>query len=262
MTLSLNSLRKELATIYSSYDNELQHWIDSYERGVSCYKGCRTCCNMSVGLSLPEAFVLADSLSDAEYERVAEYARQVYYYAGVTTDYLADFRTAGPGWCPFLDEESGACSIHERRPANCHHVYSNLPPKYCDKDMERLLEHDAEKRQEFLSQLDPDINEYDLPIIAPLEKIFSEKYQYYLIILAARYFNVIVQGEMSWLILLAREYDLWNMVTGADKQLSDFYEQLQVTGLYHENLLTGCEEVLPDIKEQSACIDFANIVSL
>ena len=214
---------------------------------------------MSVGLYLPEAIVLADSLTDSEYTRVADYARQVFYYACTSTDYLIDFRQAGPGWCPFLDRESGACRIHDRRPANCRHVYSNMPPEYCSKDAPSLLAQHPEKHAEFLRQLDPEVNDDELPIIEPLGRIFSEKYRQYLMILAVKYFNVIIQGEMSWLILLAREYDLWDMVTGTDKQLPDFYEQLQQTGLYHESLLTGCEEVLPNVKEQSANIDFTHL---
>ena len=259
MTQNAYMLQQELAKIYILYDTELQSWIASYKREISCHKGCRACCDMSIGLYLPEAIVLANSLTDAQYTRVAEHAQRVFHYACTTSNYPTDYRQASLGWCPFLDEEHGSCSIYDRRPANCRHVFSNMLPLYCAKDSMLILDQDAGKHAEFLSQLDPDVNEHELPFIAPLEKIFSEKYQLYLMILAAKYFNVMIQGEMSWLIMLAREHHLRDMVTGTGVHLSDVYEQLQKTGLYHDNLLTDCEEILPHVKEQSVGIDFTNL---
>jgi Fe-S-cluster containining protein len=252
-------LEKELLKIYALYERELQAWIASYARGVSCRKGCGTCCNMSVGLYLPEAIVLANLLTDAQYANVAEHAKRVLTYAHDTPDYLAGYRHAAIGWCPFLDIDSGSCSIYERRPANCRHVFSNMPPEYCVKERAALLEQHPEKRVEFLQQLDPQVNDDDLPFIAPLQDIFHEKYEMYLMILAAKYFNFIVYGEMSWLITLAREHRLWNLATEPGARLADFRKSLQATGWYHDNLLTDCQEVLPEIKEQSRGIQFTNL---
>ena len=70
-------LKEELLKIYTLYDHELADWIAAYDRNISCHKGCSTCCNMSVGLYLPEALVLADSLTDVQYTKVAEHARRL-----------------------------------------------------------------------------------------------------------------------------------------------------------------------------------------
>ena len=253
-------LDEELRQIYALYDRELQSWITSYERDISCHKGCYMCCDMSIGLYLPEALVLANSLTDRQYANVAEHARRVLAYAADADDYLAEYRHSAVGWCPFLDIDDGSCSIYERRPANCRHVFSNMPSDYCAKDSMNMLDQHPERRIEFLRQLDPDVNEDDLPFIAPLQTIFHEKYEFYLMILTAKYFNFIVLGEMSWLLMLAREYNLWGMVTGIET-LTDFYKNVRRTGLYHDNVLTDCQEILPHVKKQSVRINFATLPS-
>lgn len=252
-------LHNELKALYASYERELQRWIATYPRGVSCRKGCRTCCNMSVGLYVPEAVVLADWLTDAQYAAVARHAQRVLAYAATTPDYQAGFRYADLGWCPFLDADTGACTIHAHRPANCRHVFSNMPPKYCAKGAELLLEHDAGEQAAFLAQLDPDVNADELPFMAPLHAIFYDQYELYLLMLTARYFNVIVQGEMSWLIVLAREHGLWNIATQPGGTPDDFIRYARSTGLYHEHLLTNCQEIPPHLREAGAEIDFTQI---
>lgn len=252
-------LEDELAAIYTLYEQELQEWIASYKRDVSCYKGCSACCNFSIGLYLPEALVLAQSLTDEQYGKVAEHAQRVLAYARKTPDYLAGFRYSGIGWCPFLETATGNCSIYDRRPANCRHLYSNMSPEYCVSGIEKELERHPQKRAEFLQHLDPGVNEDGLPFIAPLQDIFHEKYVHYLTILTAKYCNFLMLGEMSWLLTLAREHDLWGMVTAPGITVTDFRQHLQNTGWYHDNVLTDCQEILPEVKEQSASIDFARI---
>jgi Fe-S-cluster containining protein len=211
---------------------------------------------MSVGLYLPEAFALADLLTDAQYTRVAEHAERVYHYACDTSDYLTGFRFSEIGFCPFLDLDRGTCCIYEHRPANCRHVFSNMPPEYCAKDIVSTLDHDPQRRTEFLRQLDPDVNEDELPFIAPLLDIFYEKYEIYLMILTSKYFNFNMYGEMSWFITLAREHHLWDVVTGPEDNLAYVTEKLQKTGLYHEYMLTDCQKILPHFKEQSIETNF------
>jgi Fe-S-cluster containining protein len=251
-------LEEELMTIYTLYERELADWIATYDRNISCHKGCSTCCNMSVGLYLPEALVLASSLTDVQYARVAEHAYRVLTYAADTPDYLTGYRYSAIGWCPFLNTDDDSCSIYEHRPANCRHVFSNMPFEYCAEENVNMLDQHPEKRVEFLSQLDPRVNEDDLPFIAPLQDIFHKKYEFYLMLLTAKYFNFIVFGEMSWLLMLAREHNLWDMVTNTET-LTDFYEIMRRTGLYHDHVLTDCQEILPHVKEQSAGIHFANL---
>jgi Fe-S-cluster containining protein len=212
---------------------------------------------MSIGLHLPEAIVLAHSLSEDLYAKVVEHAQRVFRYACNTPDYLAGYRHSVIGCCPFLDTHNGSCRIYEIRPANCRHVFSNMSPEYCAKDAMFMLEQNAQRRAEFLRQLDPHVNEDELPFIAPLEKIFSEKYQIYLMMLNAKYFNFIVLGEMSWFVVLAREYNLERLVTKAT--LAEFKESLQGTGFYHEHLLTDCQEILAHFKKQSVRINFADL---
>lgn len=249
-------MREDLTAIYTRYERELYTWIASYERGVSCHKGCSTCCNVSVGLYLPEALVLADSLTEEQYSRVFEHAQRVLAYANDTPDYLEGFRYSEIGWCPILDTESGVCTIYSYRPANCRHVYSNMSPAYCVTGIEKQFEQHPEQYTEFLQQLDPVVNEEGLPYIESLQDIFYGKYEFYLTVLAAKYCNFNLYGEMSWLITLAREHDLWGMVTAPGVTLTDFRQNIQNTGWYHDNVLTDCQEILPEIKEQSAGVDF------
>lgn len=251
-------LKLELAAFYAQYEKELHEWIASYDRTVYCRKGCSSCCDVSVGMYLPEAIVLAETLNEAQYARVAAHTRRVLEYARQTDEYISGYRFAAIGACPFLDATNGACSIYEQRPANCRHVFSSLPPEYCAKDTPARLDRDLAKQAEFLRRLDPRVNEYGLPYVTPLEKIFSEKYQLYLIFLNAKYFDFIVLGEMSWLIMLARDHDLRGMTTGTNGRRSDFLRALQQTGLYHEHLLTDCQEVLPHFKEAGLAITFAD----
>jgi Fe-S-cluster containining protein len=252
-------LSNELTSIYTSYDRELQQWLDSYQGHISCRKGCSTCCNMSVGLYLPEAVVLAQSLTDDEYAAVSQHARRVFHYACETPQYLPEFRYSDIGWCPFLLVDEGACGIYTRRPANCRHVFSNMPPKYCDRETVRQLEQDAAMRAEFEQQLDPRVNEDGLPFMTPTEDIFHGKYELYLKVLAAKHFNVNLYGEMSWLLMLVREHDLVSMVTAPDADIDDFLRNLENTGWFHPNLLTECEQISPDLKEQSLYVNFIKI---
>ncbi len=238
-----NWLQAELTAFYTLYEGKLQDWVGSYPGGVSCQKGCSTCCNVSVGLYLPEAIVLANRLTDGLYAQVKDHAQRVVRYARTTTDYVNGYRFAGLGCCPFLEPNEGVCRIYDSRPANCRHVFSNMPPEYCSKDAPRLFEYDPDKHAEFLKNLEPGINEGGLPYIAPLHNIFYEKYEGELLALTAKYFHFSLIGEMSWLIVLAREYDLWDMTTNPDTMLPELITNLQRTGFYHENLLTECKEL-------------------
>jgi Fe-S-cluster containining protein len=208
-------------------------------------------------LYLPEALVLANVLNKEQYVRVYEHAQRVLAYANDTPNYLEGFRYSEIGWCPFLDTEHGACTIYPYRPANCRHVYSNMPSRYCQTGIERYFEQHPEHYEEFLNQLDPNINEEGLPYIEPLQDIFYGKYEFYLTVLAAKYCNFSLYGEMSWLITLARGYDLWGMVTASGVTLSDFRQNIRNTGWYHDNVLTDCQEILPELKAQSVDLDFA-----
>ena len=253
----LATMEQDLTALYTRYERELQAWIASYERGVSCCKGCCECCNVSVGLYLPEVLVLANSLSDKQYARVFEHAQRVLAYANDTPNYLEGFRYSEIGWCPFLDTESGACTIHPYRPASCRYLYSNMPPAYCVTGIEKQLDRHPEQYEKFLQQLDPDVNEEGLPYIEPLQDIFYGKYAFYLTALTAKYCNFTLYGEMSWLITLARDYDLWTMITAPDVTLADFQQNLRSTGWYHDNVLTECQQIPPDLKTDSADLDFS-----
>ena len=259
MATPMHVLQSELAALYASYEHELRAWIASYPRGISCSRGCRTCCDMSIGLYLPEAIVLERVLTAAQYAAVAAHAKRVVAYAGATPDYQVGYRYSEVGWCPFLEAESGACSIYDQRPANCRHVYSNMPPKYCAKGTEKVLAQDAGEQAAYLAQLDPETNEDDLPFLAPLHAIFQEQYELYLMMLNARHFNVIVLAEMSWLVLLAREYDLAGIASQPGGTRDDFIRQLQRTGVYHESLLTDCQEIPAHMREASAEMDFSHL---
>lgn len=257
---SLPTLRTDLNAVYASYEGALRDWIAAYPRGVSCAKGCCACCDMSIGVYLPEAVTIAQTLTDAQYAAVADHANRVRAYAETTEaydDYQAGYRVSEIGWCPLLDVERGICSIYDRRPANCRHVFSNMPAKYCAKGAEFLLAHNADEQAAYARQLDPDVNADGLPFLAPLHDIFHELYELYLMMISARYFNVIVLADMSWLIVLVREYNLAGLASQPDGTRDDFVQQVQRLSVYHPHLLTDCQEIPPYMKAASAEVDFA-----
>ncbi|EYB67899.1 hypothetical protein DEIPH_ctg031orf0041 [Deinococcus phoenicis] len=122
---------------YAAYTRRAQAWTARYqERGgrVFCGAGCFACCNMPIRVSLAEALVTAQALTDEEAARVEAHARKVLHNARTAPDenvYVERHRTE-VGFCPLLDRESGGCTRYDVRPTRCRDTFSALPARYCE----------------------------------------------------------------------------------------------------------------------------------
>lgn len=90
---------------------------------VACKDGCDHCCYQSVGVTPPEALVIADHLrrhlAEDELARVAEHISSCHER---TQGLSADARFSPEHPCPFLKATS--CSIYEVRPLSCRGMNS------------------------------------------------------------------------------------------------------------------------------------------
>ncbi len=85
------------------------------DRTIDCKKGCSYCCSRTVGISAPEAFLIAEQISssDAQFlERDAYLAR-----AHETIRIDPDDRFSNRKFCALLKDD--ACSIYTGRPIVC-----------------------------------------------------------------------------------------------------------------------------------------------
>jgi len=113
---------KELAAITAAYsDREVAGWRahPASPPAVACRAGCKSCCHVPVGITIPEAIrvglAILDDWDDESLDALrARIERHQEAYRGLSG---VERRKAGNP-CPLLDE-AGACSIHEIRPIEC-----------------------------------------------------------------------------------------------------------------------------------------------
>jgi hypothetical protein len=125
---------EELAMLAGRYaDGELDAWQSlPTAPSVACRMGCSACCQVPVGVAVPEAVLIANTLRDESTEaelaaildkiRHAEAARQ-----GLVGPERDRFRHP----CPMLDLEDGTCTIYEFRPLNCR-GWNSLDVSACE----------------------------------------------------------------------------------------------------------------------------------
>ena len=114
---------EELAMVAGRYaDGEIEAWRARPEApaGIACRSGCSFCCQVPVGVTIPEAIlignVIRDESTDDELAEVLDQVRRAEAArAGLTGRERDRFRHP----CPMLDEGEGVCSIYEFRPLNC-----------------------------------------------------------------------------------------------------------------------------------------------
>lgn len=114
----------------------------------SCKKGCTSCCDQLIPISIPEAFMIHDlvsGLTEARQEEVLTRivtAEEVLEGLGIDTFSLTDtheqsvrqllvqYHRSGVR-CPFLENE--ACTIYASRPASCREYLVSSPAENCAK---------------------------------------------------------------------------------------------------------------------------------
>ena len=117
-------------------------------RAISCRAGCPACCHHLVGVSLPEAFLVADRVSElapgpqadaiASFDRALralESAELLPALRGLATTRPAERQALARGYadaaigCPLLLD--GSCSIYPGRPLICRDLNVTSPRECC-----------------------------------------------------------------------------------------------------------------------------------
>ncbi len=125
-----------VARAYTLYGQQAKRWIGDFTRQggtVHCHAGCLNCCNFPIRVSLAEALLAADSLSLEQLQNMNLHAKKVIQNASRATDWNQYFQQHREkiGYCPLLDQNTGACTAYEVRPARCRDTFSALSSHYC-----------------------------------------------------------------------------------------------------------------------------------
>ncbi len=121
---------------YDRYGQQASDWIARFTRQggtVHCHSGCLHCCNLPVRVSLIEALLTASALSLSQMASMQLRATEVIENAQSASSWDAYFQRHREriGYCPLLDQTTGACTAYEVRPARCRDTYSALSSHYC-----------------------------------------------------------------------------------------------------------------------------------
>lgn len=234
----ITQLRETVSNINAEFDTATMNWISSYPRGVSCSRGCSICCDMYVGAFSSEALVIANSISDEQYQKVLEHTNKVIDYAREYAEqnfaiFISGYRLA-VGFCPLLDSD-GACSIYSIRPGSCRYTYSNMLPKYCQAGYWRTVT--ILERDEYLAKIDPKTNAGGYtPHLAPIKQIYDKVYDEHLRSLKP-YSSVILVGNMHYLIYLSRKPEYLELLSSA-KNWKEMKTGLSDLGFFIKHILT------------------------
>ena len=125
-----------LTRAYERYGLQATDWIENFTRQggrVFCKSGCLHCCNLPIRVSLLEALLTASQLSGSQLESMRIRAHEIIGNARVATswdDYFSSHRSK-IGYCPLLDQNTGACTAYEVRPGRCRDTFSAMNAHYC-----------------------------------------------------------------------------------------------------------------------------------
>ncbi len=125
---------EELAMVAEQYaDRELEAWraLPTSPK-VACRVGCSSCCHAPVGIAIPEAILIAETLraesTDDELAALIDKTRRA---ESARLGLVGRERDRLRHPCPLLDEADGACSIYEIRPLNCR-GWNSLDASRCE----------------------------------------------------------------------------------------------------------------------------------
>ena len=114
---------EELAMVAGRYaDAEIEAWRSRPDSptGLACRAGCSACCQVPVGVTIPEAILIGNTLRDESTDdELAEILDRVRRAEAARAGLTGRARDLTRHPCPMLDETDGTCSIYEFRPLNC-----------------------------------------------------------------------------------------------------------------------------------------------
>jgi Fe-S-cluster containining protein len=125
-----------LTRAYGRYGEWANRWIEDFTRQggtVHCKSGCLHCCNLPIRVSLLEALLTASQLTQSQLESMQVRAREILKNARIASswnEYFSSHRQS-IGYCPLLDQSSGACTAYEVRPGRCRDTYSAMNAHFC-----------------------------------------------------------------------------------------------------------------------------------
>ncbi len=125
-----------VARAYALYGQQASTWMTDFTRQggkVHCHAGCMNCCNFPIRVSLPEALLTAQKLSLEQQKSMDIRAKEIIQNANRATSWNQYFQQHREkiGYCPLLDQSTGACTAYEARPARCRDTFSALSNHYC-----------------------------------------------------------------------------------------------------------------------------------
>lgn len=164
-----------LTRAYERYGLQAGDWIEEFTQNggtVFCKSGCLHCCNLPIRVSLLEALLTASQLSASQLESMQTRAREVLENASNATswdDYFLSHRQK-IGYCPLLDQTTGACTAYEVRPGRCRDTYSAMNAHFCTAG---TLEHlNRRERLDYNRQVETNpVTDGVTHYVAPLEDL-------------------------------------------------------------------------------------------
>lgn len=219
---------------YTQYAQKAASWIKNYEaRGgtVHCGAGCYFCCDMPIRLSLAEALIMAQALSDQEAAKVAKHAKAVQDNARTAPDeeqYVERHRRE-VGFCPLLDRASGSCTQYDARPTRCRDTFSAFPARYCAAgNWEKMTQREQEKYHREVARTPG--TDGELHFIAPLEHL-SEPIWVTASKAMRQHWRMEVWGDFWTLTTLAADTKFMTLVEKGDGRAA--WQRAKTLGLAH-----------------------------
>lgn len=227
---------------YDEFDAFSKEWLNEYaENGgtVYCSKGCFSCCDMAVDVTLPEAALIFSAITE-HYRSLNLEALNKLLAVVQNSKSHAEFahkRRSQVGFCPFLSI-TGSCNAHVIRPLHCRKVFSVLPGAYCaDKTLlkmqlgSRLLHYVS-----LLSQFS--VTNGQSSFVQPISQV-ATFVRTNLLHLTKQAIGFNLSGDMILLVELCCRSDFWKAVQTSESALVDYLKQC---GLYHPFLIAVGDE--------------------
>lgn len=212
-----------LVAAHADADRNIAAWCASYrcEGGViHCQERCRECCSLTVNADFSEAWLLAQSLTAAQQERVHQVGTRLRHLLPQTHDlkgYLRLYRDQlGP--CPLLNAD-GCCSCYEVRPLACRSLLSTRNRDWCGADIAAL--HPMEV-QLFLASLDRRVVAYPSHYVAVTQD-WCRTAEAAATARCGKAFGLTLTGNLPWLVYLQLEYGLGERFAEGYEKMAEFF---------------------------------------
>jgi len=149
-------LTRAVSRAYERYAEQAGAWTRRFTAQggtVHCRSGCVHCCDFPVRVSLAEALLTASQLNGTQLDAMRARAAQVIRNARTASSWDEYFQRHRReiGYCPLLDQTTGACTAYDVRPTRCRDTFSALSAHYCRVG---TLEHlDRQERAEYTREV-------------------------------------------------------------------------------------------------------------